>query len=496
MSLRSSVSPTATPSFSQRCHVPPTFGNTGFLSPNDFEDAQLRAVTWRSYMVDVVVGLVFGLIALLIHADKIVTPHVRGYFQNDTSIYLPYNKKGTVSSAWLVIFSFVLPLLVILFFAVFVDKAFTDRVRFRRFFWRPFTALYFVEIFTSIVTDMVKNQVGRLRPDFIGRCQPDYSIPGVVVDTISTYVAQPYVCTGATSAVLDGRRSFPSGHSSASFVGATFLSIFLYQRLYALALPKWPMLIRPFDVASPLIAAAAIAVSRSTDNRHHSGDIAAGSVLGVLAGLSVLLFTGFAPDAALGAFYPVRYEHDYTRLCDQHMGTTAAAAGIVSASVPGSGSVSTSAQVPASAGAAAAARARIGASGDGHEDSQSLIPPAPLLIVTPSSATAADAASAGACGVRFQPSSSPAAVDGALPSVAAGGGAYYCEYDYSRLAAVFGCDGGPVGAAGPNDSLGVGAVRLGSYHSPRPRLSSSSHEAPETAADHNDEGERDSASVV
>jgi hypothetical protein len=92
------------------------------LSPNDFEDAQLRAVTWRSYMVDVVVGLVFGLIALLIHADKIVTPHVRGYFQNDTSIYLPYNKKGTVSSAWLVIFSFVLPLLVILFFAVFVDK--------------------------------------------------------------------------------------------------------------------------------------------------------------------------------------------------------------------------------------------------------------------------------------------------------------------------------------------------------------------------------------
>lgn len=55
-------------------------------------------------------------------------------------------------------------------------------------------------------------QVGRLRPDFFSRCQWD---------------AVAHACTGPLALVKDGRRSFPSGHSSTAWQGLFFLSLYL-----------------------------------------------------------------------------------------------------------------------------------------------------------------------------------------------------------------------------------------------------------------------------
>jgi len=63
-----------------------------------------------------------------------------------------------------------------------------------------------------LFTNVLKARVGRLRPDFIARCKWDE-------------VAAK--CTGKAADILDGRRSFPSGHSSAAFAGMTFLSFWL-----------------------------------------------------------------------------------------------------------------------------------------------------------------------------------------------------------------------------------------------------------------------------
>ena len=65
-----------------------------------------------------------------------------------------------------------------------------------------------------------------LRPDFLSRCQPKYPtnislhsyIPG---DLGATY------CTGDASTVKEGRRSFPSGHSSTSFFMSSFFVVCL-----------------------------------------------------------------------------------------------------------------------------------------------------------------------------------------------------------------------------------------------------------------------------
>lgn len=72
---------------------------------------------------------------------------------------------------------------------------------------------------TMFLTDVVKDSVGRPRPDLIARCKPKEDTPTRVLLTID-------VCTETSSHVLqDGWRSFPSGHSSFAFSGLGYLAL-------------------------------------------------------------------------------------------------------------------------------------------------------------------------------------------------------------------------------------------------------------------------------
>lgn len=59
--------------------------------------------------------------------------------------------------------------------------------------------------FTLLVTQCLKNATGRLRPDFLSRCQGQIG---------TDYFRTMTNCTGDPSVVKEGRKSFPSGHSS------------------------------------------------------------------------------------------------------------------------------------------------------------------------------------------------------------------------------------------------------------------------------------------
>ncbi|KAI5634624.1 PAP2 superfamily domain-containing protein [Phthorimaea operculella] len=125
------------------------------------------------------------------------------------------------------------------------------------------------------ITDTVKLIAGRPRPDFFYRCFPD-AVPTVgLIDTTTGALK----CTGDENDIMEGRKSFPSGHSSLSFCSLGVASAWLCGRLGVLSRRRGSGA-RTLACLAPLIAATCIALSRSCDYHHHWQDILAGSILG------------------------------------------------------------------------------------------------------------------------------------------------------------------------------------------------------------------------
>jgi len=174
-------------------------------------------------------------------------------------------KQLTSHSAWLFIYAGGLPLAIILGWLVVVRSEFQKA---------HITLLGFFNsvLLTLFVTDVIKNAVGRPRPDLLARCQP---APGTSGDELVSIDA----CTETRHHVLqDGWRSFPSGHSSFAFSGLGYLALFFASQTYVFR-PRSD-LARFLLVLAPLLGAALIAISRLEDYRHDVFDVVCGSLLG------------------------------------------------------------------------------------------------------------------------------------------------------------------------------------------------------------------------
>ena len=140
---------------------------------------------------------------------------------------------------------------------------------------------------TICLTDVIKNTVGRPRPDLLSRCLPKPGTPRDALVTID-------VCTQTDHHTLhDGWRSFPSGHSSFSFAGLGYLSLFLagQMRIFAHGAAANSVgdhteklvrgdLVRSLLCLGPLLGATMIAISRCQDYRHDVYDVCVGALLG------------------------------------------------------------------------------------------------------------------------------------------------------------------------------------------------------------------------
>lgn len=114
-------------------------------------------------------------------------------------------------------------------------------------------------VLTVFITDIIKNAVGRPRPDLISRCKPASGSSGNQLVTIA-------ICTQTDTHMLqDGWRSFPSGHSSFAFSGLGFLALFLAGQLHVFR-PRTD-LGRVLVTLAPILGAALIAISRCEDYR-------------------------------------------------------------------------------------------------------------------------------------------------------------------------------------------------------------------------------------
>lgn len=126
----------------------------------------------------------------------------------------------------------------------------------------------------GVLTDIIKLLVGRPRPDFVYRCWPGGVVPEHAFD--NEYLN----CTGNPEVVIEGRKSFPSGHSSFSFSAWGFVFFYLSGKLGTFHCTRpsssWRLLLPLVFLVVPM----AIAISRTADYHHHWQDVVVGSALG------------------------------------------------------------------------------------------------------------------------------------------------------------------------------------------------------------------------
>ncbi|KAF3431936.1 hypothetical protein FNV43_RR26672 [Rhamnella rubrinervis] len=208
--------------------------------------------------------LILLLLAIIDVALNVIEPFHR-FVGEDMMSDLKYPLQDNTIPFWGVpIIAILLPLVVIIVY-YFIRKDVYD-------LHQAILGLLFSVFITAVITDAIKDAVGRPRPDFFWRCFPDGK---GVFDAVKKGV----VCKGDKSVVKEGHKSFPSGHTSWSFAGLGFLALYISGK------------IRVFDrrghvaklciVLLPLLVAALVGVSRIDDYWHHWQDVFAGALLGI-----------------------------------------------------------------------------------------------------------------------------------------------------------------------------------------------------------------------
>ncbi|CBI33615.3 hypothetical protein VitviT2T_021835 [Vitis vinifera] len=215
----------------------------------------------RTHMHDWLILILLLVMVIVLNA---IHPFYR-FVGKDMMVDLKYPFKNNTVPIWAVpLYSVLLPITIFLI------------IYFRRRdvydLHHAILGLLFSVLVTVVITDAIKNAVGRPRPDFFWRCFPDgkdvYDRWGNVI------------CHGEKDTIKDGHKSFPSGHTAWSFSGLGFLSLYLSGK------------IRAFDnrghvaklciVFLPLLVATLVGISRVDDYRHHWQDVFAGGLLGLV----------------------------------------------------------------------------------------------------------------------------------------------------------------------------------------------------------------------
>ncbi|KAK5195729.1 hypothetical protein LTR99_002254 [Exophiala xenobiotica] len=240
-----------------------------------------------SYAIDYLIIIVLAIIYATL--DKLVTPFAQHFSLNNISIQYPYAVKERVPIYLALVISGLFPAAVIAVYTLFIDGFFSyhrrtthtrSKYTFADRLWElncGWLGLLLSQGAAFVITGSLKNLCGKPRPDLIDRCQPG---PGSA-DGVPYGLVTKSICTQTDAAIMqDGFRSFPSGHSSSSFAGLFFLSLYLAAKLHVL--DQKGEVWRTVIVLIPTLAAACIAMSRIMDARHHPFDVLFGSALGIL----------------------------------------------------------------------------------------------------------------------------------------------------------------------------------------------------------------------
>jgi len=222
------------------------------------------------------------------------TPHDRIFFEQDPTLSYPYEANEEVPLDLLMVVMVHIPTIMFLIMPVIYNKFWrsknkpprTGHLQYDAF--RPF--LFFVQAMSlnMVITNFVKYYVGRKRPNFFAIC--DYHGYRSAIDGNATAMKEYKSltslfaignishCRASEEKIIEGMKSFPSGHSSSAYCSMWALSLWLKGSLNFGAKHKmWKLIL----IIIPIFSAWAIACTRTRDNWHNFDDILGGVVVGM-----------------------------------------------------------------------------------------------------------------------------------------------------------------------------------------------------------------------
>ncbi|KAE8149277.1 phosphatidic acid phosphatase [Aspergillus avenaceus] len=268
--------------------------------------------TKRPLRPRIVISYIFDYVILVICIGGFfildsIEPYHQHFSLENRTLWYPYATHERVPMPMALCISGVAPLLIIAVYTLFVDGLFshskpvdpktgkrklTGPYRFKDRLWEfncGFLGLLLSQGLAFVITQCLKTACGKPRPDLIDRCQPR---PGSVdaFPGLSNYT----ICTGDKTILKDGFRSWPSGHSSSSFAGLFYLTLWLCGKLHFMDNrgEVWKALL----IMTPCLAATLVAVSRIMDARHHPFDVITGSLLGIVC--AIISYRQYFPSLA------------------------------------------------------------------------------------------------------------------------------------------------------------------------------------------------------
>lgn len=240
-------------------------------------DSKRRIKLIKSYAPDWTITI---LLAVVFFALNDVHGFRREFSVNDETIRFPFAIHERVPDIALYFIAIVAPLVIQLVVNLLTVRSFWD-------YHCSALGLILGIVITGAITQFTKITVGRPRPDLLARCIP---IPGSSDPTFG--LSSDAICTNTDTAIMiDGWRSFPSGHSSLSHAGLGFLSYYLAGKMHLFDTRGYTH--KAWISVTPIFGAILVAISRTMDYRHHWQDVIAGAILGL--GISYFAYRQYFP---------------------------------------------------------------------------------------------------------------------------------------------------------------------------------------------------------
>lgn len=239
---------------------------------------------FKRYVPDML-AVVILVIYFFAIAEK-AEPFNRQFKLSDPTIQHPFAINERVSGPKCILLASLVPLLVISGTVFFKNNWTLGREDQLYLLQNSNLGLFLSLAMTGVFTDILKNWIGKPRPDFIARCGPSSGTPSDIFVGID-------VCTAPLGKLVlkDGMRSTPSGHSSISFSAFGYLSLWILGQLKGTH--RFQPIYKILLALMPILLAFYVALSRTQDYRHHFIDIILGGLIG--QSFALILYCRYFP---------------------------------------------------------------------------------------------------------------------------------------------------------------------------------------------------------